>query len=134
MFDSPHLHHKQKHRLCAVFLFVQWVRGESNWARVRKQSSGLFSRALTEAVEAEKRLSPPPPKENHPYGWFSFGFLRRRVELVTVVNEAPVGPQSCDLREPAGECSTLPTSTTKKRHHSVALFCTERGEENWVRK
>ena len=30
-----------------------------------------------------------------------------RVELVTVVNEAPVGPQSCDLSEAAAEGETL---------------------------
>ena len=29
------------------------------------------------------------------------------VELVTVVNEAPVGPQSCDLSEAAAEGETL---------------------------
>ena len=44
-----------------------------------------------------------------------------RVELVTVVNEAPVGPQSCDLSEPAGECVRLsyPSYSFSKNFNSI---------------
>ena len=42
-----------------------------------------------------------------PKGWLFYLLSHRRVELVTVVNEAPVGPQSCDLSEAAAEGETL---------------------------
>ena len=45
-------------------------------------------------------------KSATPCGW-RFSVEAGRGELVTVVNEAPVGPQSCDLSEAAAEGETL---------------------------
>ena len=45
--------------------------------------------------------------KSHPVGWLFIWHIKERLELIAVVNEAPVALQSRDLSEAAAECSNL---------------------------
>jgi hypothetical protein len=45
--------------------------------------------------------------KSHPTGWLFVWHVKERLELIAVVNEAPVVLQSRDLSEAAAECSSL---------------------------
>ena len=70
--------------------------------------------------------------KSHPLGWLFIWHIKERLELIAVVNEAPVALQSRDLSEAVAEGSTLPTSTKRKLTHSGGFSFASVGRLNWA--
>ena len=57
--------------------------------------------------------------KSHPTGWLFIWHIKERLELIAVVNEAPVALQSRDLSEAAAEDSNLPVPAPYRNATSV---------------